>query len=51
MQKPIVITSIQTKIWGRGLPLKLINTQFNLEQFLSKKNCKVGIWQRRDILV
>jgi hypothetical protein len=33
------------KIWARGLPLKLINTQFNLERNLSKKECKVGVWQ------
>ena len=33
------------KIWPRGLPLSLINTQFELDNYLSKKNCKVGIWQ------
>jgi hypothetical protein len=33
------------KIWARGLPLNLINTQFNLEKYLTTKACKVGIWQ------
>lgn len=33
------------KIWPRGLPLKLINTQFELEKKLEVKECKVGIWQ------
>jgi STELLO glycosyltransferases len=33
------------KIWPRGLPLKLINTQFELEKKIEAKNCKVGIWQ------
>lgn len=33
------------KIWPRGLPLKLINTQFNFAEIISKSDCKVGIWQ------
>lgn len=33
------------KIWPRGLPLKLINTNFDLENSLFKADCKVGIWQ------
>lgn len=33
------------KIWARGLPLNLISTEFKLEKNLSKKMCKVGIWQ------
>jgi hypothetical protein len=33
------------KIWARGLPLNLINTDFELENCLSLKKCKVGIWQ------
>lgn len=33
------------KIWPRGLPLKLINTQFELEKSIEVKNCNVGIWQ------
>ena len=33
------------KIWPRGLPLKLINTQFELEKKIEIKECKVGIWQ------
>lgn len=33
------------KIWARGLPLNLITTQFNLENFLLNKKCKIGIWQ------
>jgi len=33
------------KIWPRGLPLRLINTEFELEKNISKKECKVGIWQ------
>ncbi|SHN09775.1 STELLO glycosyltransferase family protein [Polaribacter sp. KT 15] len=35
----------KTKIWARGLPLKLINTDFKLEDFLEEKKCNVGIWQ------
>ncbi len=33
------------KIWARGLPLNLINSQFELEKEQSVQNCKVGIWQ------
>lgn len=33
------------KIWARGLPLNLINRQFELENDLTAKNCRVGIWQ------
>jgi hypothetical protein len=33
------------KIWPRGLPLQLINTRFDLENKINKKDCKVGIWQ------
>jgi hypothetical protein len=33
------------KIWARGLPLNLINKQFDLENDLVEMNCKVGIWQ------
>lgn len=33
------------KIWPRGLPLKLINTPFELEKSIEVKSCKVGIWQ------
>jgi hypothetical protein len=35
----------KNKIWARGLPLNLINKQFELEKDLTAKNCKVGIWQ------
>jgi hypothetical protein len=33
------------KIWPRGLPLNLINTDFQIEQLTSRQNCNVGIWQ------
>jgi len=33
------------KIWPRGLPLRLIKKQFEIEKNLIVKNCKVGIWQ------
>jgi hypothetical protein len=33
------------KIWPRGLPLRLIGTDFKLENKISNKECKVGIWQ------
>ncbi|MET3503648.1 hypothetical protein ABIC45_005285 [Mucilaginibacter rubeus] len=33
------------KIWPRGLPLDLINTDFQIEKFTSRQNCNVGIWQ------
>lgn len=32
-------------IWPRGLPLNLINKQFELDKNLTKENCKIGIWQ------
>jgi hypothetical protein len=32
-------------IWPRGLPLNLISKQFHLEQYLTKKESKIGIWQ------
>jgi len=32
-------------IWPRGLPLNLIKTHFELEKYLSLKDCQVGIWQ------
>jgi hypothetical protein len=33
------------KIWPRGLPLKLINKDFELENKLNLSDCKIGIWQ------
>jgi hypothetical protein len=33
------------KIWPRGLPLNLISKQFELEKYLSREDCHVGIWQ------
>lgn len=33
------------KIWPRGLPLRLINTQFELEKLTSQQRVKVGVWQ------
>lgn len=33
------------KIWPRGLPLRLISTDFNLNNDLTKKECNVGVWQ------
>jgi hypothetical protein len=33
------------KIWARGLPLNLINREFQLEKDFSVECCKVGIWQ------
>jgi hypothetical protein len=33
------------KIWPRGLPLKLISRQFELEKLLELSNIRVGIWQ------
>jgi len=33
------------KIWARGLPLQLINTDFELEKLQSLKPCSIGIWQ------
>jgi len=35
----------EQKIWPRGLPLSLINTNFDLNSQLTAKECKVGIWQ------
>lgn len=35
----------ERKIWPRGLPLRLINKQFELGGDLSLQNCRVGIWQ------
>lgn len=32
-------------IWPRGLPLNLITKEFELEKYLFKKNCRVGMWQ------
>lgn len=33
------------KLWPRGLPLRLINADFRLEETLSKQTVEVGIWQ------
>ena len=33
------------KIWPRGLPLRLISTDFNLNAGLKKKECNIGVWQ------
>lgn len=33
------------KVWPRGLPLNLINTDFNLANKVSLEGCNVGIWQ------
>jgi hypothetical protein len=33
------------KIWPRGLPLSLINTDFQLEKNTGSTICKVGVWQ------
>lgn len=33
------------KIWPRGLPLNLINTDFELEKHIKNEVCNVGIWQ------
>lgn len=35
----------EQKIWPRGLPLRLINKNFNLGKSVSKKIIKVGVWQ------
>jgi hypothetical protein len=32
------------KIWPRGLPLSLVNKNFDLERALVKKRCNVSIW-------
>jgi len=33
------------KIWPRGLPLRLITKDFKLQALVSKKKCKIGVWQ------
>jgi hypothetical protein len=33
------------KIWPRGFPLRLISTQFDVEKSMSRKNCRIGVWQ------
>lgn len=33
------------KIWPRGLPLNLIGHEFQLENRIINKTCKIGIWQ------
>lgn len=33
------------KIWPRGLPLKYINTRYELDDNITVDNCRVGIWQ------
>lgn len=33
------------KIWPRGLPLNLINKEFNFTKIISEKDCNVGVWQ------
>lgn len=33
------------KIWPRGLPLNLIATRSDLEKHLTRKTCRVGVWQ------
>lgn len=33
------------KVWPRGLPLRFINTDFQLEEKLKKETQKVGVWQ------
>lgn len=33
------------KIWPRGLPLSLVNRQFNLDNEIVSRRCEVGIWQ------
>jgi hypothetical protein len=35
----------EQKIWARGLPLSLINTNFQLGNCIQSSNCKIGIWQ------
>lgn len=35
----------KNKIWARGLPLSLINTQFELDKTLKLNDCKIGVWQ------
>lgn len=33
------------KIWPRGMPLKFVGKNFNLETHLNVQECKIGIWQ------
>lgn len=33
------------KIWPRGLPLNLILKKFDIDKFLYKEDCKIGVWQ------
>ncbi len=33
------------KIWPRGLPLELINTDFSLQKHIQKRDCNIGVWQ------
>lgn len=33
------------KIWPRGLPLNLIGNNYNIDDSLESKNCKLGVWQ------
>ena len=35
----------QQKIWPRGLPLNLVNTDFALQDRIQKCHCNVGVWQ------
>jgi hypothetical protein len=35
----------EMKIWPRGLPLKLINTKFDLANKLTSANANIGFWQ------
>lgn len=35
----------EQKIWARGLPLRLINDQFNLGDEIHTKTCNIGVWQ------
>lgn len=35
----------EQKIWPRGLPLNLINKFFDFNNNVSKKECKIGVWQ------
>ncbi len=32
-------------IWPRGLPLKFVTTQFELDKCISTRECQIGIWQ------
>lgn len=35
----------EQKIWPRGLPLNHINKKFDFNNNVSKKECKIGVWQ------